>query len=74
MSTKQFLKVGICLNYQILLEECERALALWNERRGQISQSRLVGKQAGDELLGLQAKFARAYTVLHNHPHNCSFC
>jgi hypothetical protein len=62
------------MNYQILLEECERALTLWNECRGEISQSRLVGKQAGGELLRLQAKFARAYTVLHNHPHNCSFC
>ena len=74
MSKQQFLKVGTCINYQTLLEECERALAIWNERRGEISQSRLVGKEAGDELLRLQAKFARAYTVLHNHTHNCSFC
>ncbi len=74
MSKQQFVKTAICNKYQTLLEECERALAIWNEHRAEISQSRLVGKEAGDELLRLQANYARAYTVLQNHAHNCSFC
>ena len=74
MSREQFVKTGICNKYQTLLEECESALAIWNERRAKISQSRLVGKEAGDELLRLQAKYARAYTVLQNHARNCSLC
>jgi hypothetical protein len=74
MSKQQFVKTAICNKYQTLLEECERALAIWNEHRAELSQSRLVGKEAGDELLRLQAKYARAYTVLQNHAHNCSFC
>jgi hypothetical protein len=74
MSKQQFVKIAICNKYQTLLEECERALGIWNEHRAEISQARLVGKEAGDELLRLQAKYARAYTVLQNHARNCSLC
>ena len=74
MGKQQFVKTAICNKYQTLLEECESALVIWNERRAKISQSHLVGKEAGDELLRLQAKYARAYTLLENHAHNCSFC
>jgi hypothetical protein len=74
MSKQQFVKTAICSKYQTLLYECERALSIWSEQRAEICQSRLVGKEAGDELLRLQAKYARAYTVLQNHAHNCSLC
>ena len=74
MSKQQFIKIGICNKYQKLLEQCERTLAIWNERRGKISESRLVYKEAGDELLRLQAKYAGAYTLLQNHARNCSLC
>jgi hypothetical protein len=74
MSSLQYVKTGICEKYQTLLEESERALAAWNERRAKITQSRLVGKDAGDELLRLQAKYARAYTLLQNHSRSCTFC
>ncbi len=40
----------------------------------EVCQSRLSGKEAGDELLRLQAKYAQAYTVLQRHAHNCSVC
>jgi hypothetical protein len=74
MSRQQYVKVGICNKYQTLLEECERAWSSWKERRGETSQSRSVGKEAGDELVCLQAKYARAYTFLQNHAPNCSLC
>jgi hypothetical protein len=74
MKSQQYVKTGICEKYQTLLEESERALATWNERRAKITESRLVGKDAGDELLRLQAKYARAYTMLQNHSHSCTFC
>ena len=74
MSKQHYVKVAICNKYQTLLEECERALAMWNAQRAKISQSCLVAKEVGDEFLRLQAKYARAYTVLQNHAHNCSFC
>jgi hypothetical protein len=74
MSNQRHVKTGVCEKYQTLLEECERALAIWNEHRAEVVQSRLVGKDAGDELLRLQAKYARAYARLENHSHQCSFC
>jgi hypothetical protein len=49
-------------------------LEIWNERRAEVCQSRLSGKEAGDELLRLQAKYAQAYTVLQRHAHNSSLC
>jgi hypothetical protein len=64
----------VCREYQRLLEECQSDLEIWNEHRAEICRSRLVGKEAGDELLRLQAKFARAYTVLQNHAQNCLRC
>ncbi len=74
MSNQQYVKTGICEKYQTLLEECERSLAIWNEHRAEFAQSRVAGKDAGDELLRLQVKYARAYTMLQNHSHHCSFC
>ena len=64
----------VCAGYQRLLEDCQRALEIWNEHRAEISQSRVIGKEAGNELLRLQAKYARAYTVLQDHLHNCFRC
>src|SRR6267143_2002791 len=67
-------KTMVCSEYQRLLEECQSAMEIWNEHRAEIGQARLSGKEAGDELLRLQAKYARAYTVLQNHARNCSLC
>jgi hypothetical protein len=72
--SKQLVKTTVCSEYQTLLEQCQKALEIWNGRRAEISQSRLVGKEAGDQLLRLQANYARAYTVLENHAHDCTVC
>jgi len=64
----------VCSEYQRLLEESQSALETWNEHRAENCRSHLIGKEAGDELLRLQAKFARAYTILQNHVHNCLRC
>lgn len=74
MSKQLSVNTSICREYQRLLEESQRALEIWNEHRAEVCQSRLNGKEAGDELLRLQAKYARAYTVLQNHERNCSLC
>ena len=49
-------------------------MAIWNEHRAEVVKSPVVAKEAGDELLRLQAKYARAYTVLQNHARLCSYC
>jgi len=72
---KQFsVETAVCAEHQRLLEESERALEIWKDRRAEFCHPHLSGREAGDELLRLQAKYARAYTVLRNHAHNCSLC
>src|SRR5260370_989481 len=74
MSTQLSATTTVCSEYQRLFEESQRALEIWNEVRAEVCQSRLNGKAAGDELLRLQAKYARAYTLEQRHAHNCSNC
>lgn len=74
MSKQLPINTTVCGNYQRLLEESQRALEIWNEHRAEICQSRLIGKEAADELLRLQAKYARTYTALLSHTQNCLVC
>jgi hypothetical protein len=74
MSKELSVKTVFCTEYERLLKECQRALKIWNEQRAENCRSRLDGKEAGDEVLRLQAKYARAYTVLQNHVHRCLRC
>ncbi len=74
MSKQLSVNTSLCSDYQRLLEESQSALEIWNEQRAEFCQSRFIGREAGDELLRLQAKYARAYTVLQNHERNCSLC
>jgi hypothetical protein len=64
----------VCSEYQRLLEQSKRAREIWDEGRAEICRSRLVGKETGDELLRLQAKYARAYTLLQKHINTCLRC
>jgi hypothetical protein len=68
------IKTTVCSEYQRLLEESQSTLEFWNERRAEISESRLIKKEEGDELLGLQAKFARAHALLQRHSQDCLLC
>jgi hypothetical protein len=74
MSNQLGIKVMVCEDYQKLLEESQRALETWNDLRAEVTSSRVVGREAGDELLRLQAKFARAYAMLQHHMHHCFLC
>jgi hypothetical protein len=73
MSKQLSVKTSVCSEYQRLLEESQSALEVWNEHRAEFCQFRFIGREAGDQLLRLQARYARAYTVLQNHERNCSF-
>ena len=64
----------VCREYQQLLEASKCARDIWDERRTEICNSRLVGKEAGDDLLRLQANYARAYTLLRKHVQTCLRC
>jgi hypothetical protein len=69
MSKQLSVETMVCSAYQRSLEECQSALEIWN------IAPRFVGLVWSERnLLRLQAKFARAYTVLQNHVHNCLRC
>ncbi|SRR6266481_444165 len=74
MSKQLSVNTSICSEYQRLFEESQKALEIWNEHRAEFCQFRFIAREAGDELLRLQAKYARAYTVLQNHERKCSLC
>ena len=64
----------VCSDYQKLLEESAAASEAWRKLREEICWAQVVPKKAGDELLRLQANYARAYTLLRKHLHNCGRC
>jgi hypothetical protein len=74
MSKQLSVNTSICSEHPGLLEESQGALKIWNEYRPEFCQFRFIRREAGDELLRLQAKYARAYTLLSNHEYNCSLC
>jgi hypothetical protein len=74
MNNQISVETALCAEHQMLLAECQTALETWNEHRAEFCQFRSIERKAGDELLRLQAKYARAYTVLRNHERNCPLC
>src|SRR6266852_3140706 len=74
MNKPQRIRTTVCREYQRLLEDCQSALEIWDERRAEVCGSRLIGRETGDELLRLQAKYARAYAVLQRHSQDCLLC
>jgi len=63
-----------CSEYRRLLDACVSAREIWKKHRAGIYRYRLVGKETGDELLRLQANYARAYYVLQYHAQQCLRC
>jgi hypothetical protein len=74
MNKEPSIKMALCGEYQRLLEECQCSLEIWNQRRAEISNSRVIKREEGDELLRLQANFARAYALLRHHSRECELC
>ena len=74
MSEELSFRTSICSDYETLLKECQRAMNAWKQRREEIARIGLHGKQAGDELQKLQAKYARAYNRLERHTKSCAVC
>jgi hypothetical protein len=74
MSKQLTAETIVCSEYQRLLEACVSAREIWKKHRAKIYRYRLVGKETGDELLRLQANYARAYYVLQHHAQQCLRC
>ena len=51
----------ICAEYKRLLMLCQKSLESWRSQREEFIRFGLRGKKVADELLRLQADYARAY-------------
>jgi hypothetical protein len=74
MNQELSFKTAVCSDYERLLITCHNAMELWRNRREELSASRPVPKEAADELLRLQAAYAKAYSRVEKHNDNCELC
>jgi hypothetical protein len=65
---------AFCSDYESLLDQCQQALSAWSDRSEKARRDQLGGEAVGRELLSLQARFAKCYTVLQRHTRNCERC
>ena len=63
-----------CSEYQKLLEESAGARGTWSKLQAEMSCTPLVPKERVDQLLRLQAKYAKAYSRLQKHVYTCDRC
>lgn len=66
--------LGVCPEYQLLLEKCQRALVSWQQRNTIVAQAARNGRNAASELKRLQDNYHRAYAVLDGHESSCRTC
>jgi hypothetical protein len=64
----------LCPGYKRLLDECQKALAAWDERCEMISAANLYRDDANRELLRLQVNFVTSYAILERHANLCEHC
>jgi hypothetical protein len=74
MPTEISTRYGVCLEYQRLLSDCQKALAAWQQQGAFISHNTVLGHQVARELKRLKSQYSRAYTTLENHEHSCPNC
>lgn len=74
MNSELPFNTAVCSDYERLLVKCQAAFQNWSEHRQEICDTHLSGKVVGNELLRLQADYAKAYSVLDRHIHDCVLC
>lgn len=74
MSTELSFKTAVCTNYENLLLACQMALETWRRRREEIVARESMGKDEANELLRLQAAYAKGYSRLKKHQDTCELC
>ena len=74
MSTATAPRIGVCPEYERLLQTCQQALAVWQQRRTRMERSALGGARVRAELKHLQNEYARVYAQLESHEEFCQTC
>jgi hypothetical protein len=77
MNSRIDFQTGFCREYEALLHRCEEsreACSQWRADMNFSSSAHQFKKEIADELLRLQAKYAKAYARLEGHYKQCSRC
>lgn len=74
MESGHLYKTAFCSTYERLLCACAQSLDVWRDLREEIASSGLQNQEAGDELIRLQANYAKAYSRLEKHRGSCELC
>ncbi|HMD42192.1 MAG TPA: hypothetical protein VKH45_03870 [Candidatus Acidoferrum sp.] len=75
MNSELLFQSSFCKEYDALLHRCESAQSSWSRWRDEMNS--LVGMPpvaVTEELLRLQAKFAKSYAQLEKHQQQCELC
>ena len=67
-------KTAVCTEYETLLLFSQKALETWRNRRDEFTRVGLRDKKVADELVRLQADYAKAYSRLMLHEGDCEIC
>jgi hypothetical protein len=67
-------RTAICTDYENLLFACHKAQESWRAEREEVARNGFPSKKKSDELLRLQADYARAYSRLESHEDRCELC
>ena len=74
MNAEFSFKTAVCTDYESLLLACRKALETWRKQREEISRLGSPSKEKTDELLRLQADYAKGYSRLKKHQETCELC
>ncbi|MGC2764596.1 MAG: hypothetical protein WB607_03745 [Candidatus Acidiferrum sp.] len=74
MSTVTGPRVGLCVEYQHLLDSCQKALATWQQYRSAVERQSMVNSRVRGQLKRLQGQYSRAYAMLETHERICVHC
>jgi len=74
MKSKVSFKTSVCSTYERLLEKSLEKYEAWESHRKAVCEAGSNAKESGDQLLRLQADYAKAYNDLRTHLRTCSIC
>jgi hypothetical protein len=74
MTTAVAPQVVLCPQYQLLLDQCQKALTAWQQLRTRAERASLGTQSVTIELHHLQENYARAHAQLESHEQSCATC
>jgi len=74
MSTGVAPQLAVCPEYQLLLQQCQKALILWQQHRTSVERTPFARANAIEEVNRLHEAYAQAHAQLESHEQSCRTC